>query len=158
ADSGTVHCCDDRFFGAEQAVALDIQGRNAQPRLVGTAPLRVERRAVAKIGPRAERFALRRQYDGADVAVSFEALESARNVLDQRNIEEVVWRPPDLDQNDVAGFFDADITHAICPLLGRRVPFRRVRGALYDQGIHYSDTVALAVHDHRIEINFGDVF
>ena len=115
ADSGAVYCRDDRLFGAEQAVALDIQWRDTRSRLVGAGTLRLERRAVAVIGPSTERFALRRQYDRTNVAVSVEALESVSDVLDQRDIKEVVRRPPDLDQSDMAGFFDADITHGVCP-------------------------------------------
>src|SRR5262249_59518252 len=121
ADSGTVTGGDDWLFGADQAIALDIQRRDTGRRLVGAAALRVKRRAVAEIGTGTECFTLRRQYDRANVSVFVEAFESAGDVLDQRDVEEVIRRSPDLDQGDVTSFFDSDVTHGICPLYSAAV-------------------------------------
>src|SRR5262249_11181790 len=117
ADGGTVNGSDDWLFGAEQAIGLDIQRRDTGRRLVGAAALRVKRRAVAVIGTGTECFTLRRQYDRANVSVFVEAFESAGDVLDQRDVEEVIRRSPDLDQGDVTSFFDSDVTHGICPFI-----------------------------------------
>jgi hypothetical protein len=113
ANGGTVYGSYNRFFGAEEPVALDIERGDAWPGLVAAAALRVKLRAVAEIGSGAEGFALRCQHHGTNVAVFVEAFEGAGNVLDQRDIEEIVWRPSDLDQSDVAALFDANVAHGI---------------------------------------------
>ena len=98
ADRRAVDRGDDRLLGAEQPVAFDIERLHAGHRLARAAAFFVERRAVAEIGAGAERLALRRQHDGADVDVLVEGFEGAGDVLDQRNVEEIIGRPPDLDQ------------------------------------------------------------
>src|SRR5262245_63515381 len=130
ANGGTVYGSYNRFFGAEEPVALDIERGDAWPGLVAAAALRVKLRAVAVIGSGAEGFALRCQHDGTNVAVFVEVLEGAGNVLDQRDIEEIIWRPSDLDQSDVAALFDANVAHGIFspirPRRGARLFVRRV--------------------------------
>src|SRR4029453_10773629 len=111
ANGGTVYGSYNRFFGAEEPVALDIERGDAWPGLGAAAALRVKLRTVAVIGSGAEGFALRRQHHSTNVAVFVEALEGGGNVLDQRDIEEIIWRPSDLDQSDVAALFDANVAH-----------------------------------------------
>src|SRR5581483_2341816 len=62
ADGGAVDRRDDRLFGAEQPVALDVERLHPGHRLAGAATFLVERRAVAEIGAGAEGLALRRQH------------------------------------------------------------------------------------------------
>src|SRR5262249_12121546 len=110
-NGGAVYGSYNRFFGAEEPIALDIERRDAWPGLIAAAALRVKPRTVAEIGSGAEGFALCCQHDGTNVAVFIEALEGAGNVLDQRDIEEIIWRPSELDQSDVAVLFNANVAH-----------------------------------------------
>ena len=132
ANGGAVYGSYNRFFGAEEPVALDIERGDAWPGLVTAAALRVKLRTVAEIGSGAEGFALRGQHDGTNAAVFVETLESVGNLLDQRDIEEIVWRPSDLDQGDVAALFNANVAHGILLLFGRAAAFRVLRGVSDD--------------------------
>jgi hypothetical protein len=108
-----MHCGDDRLLSAEQPVALDIEmlHRLGAVEIARLLSVVFEHRAVAEIGAGAERLALRRQHDGAHVGIPIEGFENRGEFLDQRDIEEIVRRAPDLDQRDMTGFFDANITH-----------------------------------------------
>ena len=107
ADRGAVHRRDDRLFGAEQPVALDIKMRGARPRSAqDVAAVAI---AVAEIGAGAKRLALRGQHQRAATGVVVERFERGGDFADQRDVEKIIRRPSDLDQRDVAGFLDADI-------------------------------------------------
>src|SRR5665213_1349769 len=80
-----------------------------------------EHAAVAEISPGAERLALRGQHHCAATGVLVERFERAGDFLDQRDVEEVIRRAPDLDQRHMAMGLDADIfvrTHGNFPLFG----------------------------------------
>jgi hypothetical protein len=66
-------------------------------------------RRIVEIGAGAERLALRGQDRSADLDVAVEFLERVRDLVDQRDVEEIQGRPPDLDQPDMAVGLDADI-------------------------------------------------
>src|SRR5262245_487718 len=132
ANGGTVYGSYNRFFGAEEPVALDIERGDAWPGLVAAAALRVELGTIAEIGSGAEGFALRCQHDGTNVVVFVEALECADNVLDQWDIEKIVWWPSDLDQSDMAALFDANVAHGIVLLFGRAAALRLLWGVFDD--------------------------
>ncbi len=107
ADGGAVDGSDDRLCGPEQPVAFDIKMRRA-----GRRPAQ-QRAAVAvvaaEIGAGAERFALRGQHQGAAIGVGVKCLERGGELSDQRDVEKIVRRPPDLDQSHVTGLFHGDV-------------------------------------------------
>src|SRR5262249_237100 len=109
ADRGAVHRRDDRLLGAEQPYGLDVEMADTSSLLAGPLAGAVERAAVAEIRAGAERLALRRQHGRAATRVVIERLERARNLVDQRDIEEIVGRAPDLDQGNVARPLDRNI-------------------------------------------------
>ena len=125
ADRRAMHRRDDRLFGAEQPVALEIKMLHGLLAVELARPLAfvVERRTIAEIGAGAERLALRCQHHRAAIDVLIERLERAGDFLDQRDVEKIIRRPPDLDQRHVAGLLDGDIlerTHAIFLATRRR--------------------------------------
>ena len=131
ADCSAVNRGDDRLFGAEQPVAFDIKMCRAWPRPAEKcAAVAV---VIAEIGAGAKCFSLRGQHQRAALGVGVERLESGGDLLDQRDVEEVIWRSPDLDQGNMAAFLHADIvegTHALflrLPLLGHAATFRERR-------------------------------
>ena len=73
--------------------------------------------------------------------------------------KKLLRRPPDLDHRDVAGFLDADIARMdpCSPSIRPQSRLRARRAALDDQRVDDGDAVALGVHDHRVEIDLGDV-
>src|ERR1043166_3584671 len=92
---------------------------------VGPAALRREPAAVAEVRARAERLALRCQHNRATARVLIERLERLGDLMDERNIEEIVRRPADFDQRDEAGLLDADIlerTHGLLSEKNQRRP------------------------------------
>src|ERR1700733_10484304 len=112
ADRGAMYGCDDRLLGTENAHGLDIQMRErAKPGCrtgLGARLLLLPRRIV-EIGTGAERLALRRQHRGADFDVAVEFLERIRDLVDQRDVEEIQRRAPDFDQADMPDLLDADV-------------------------------------------------
>ncbi len=82
--------------GAEQLLAGPLAGL-------------VEGRAVAEIGAGAERLALRRKDDGTALHIGVERIERAGDLVDQRDVEEVVRRAADLDQADEAMLLHRDV-------------------------------------------------
>ena len=108
---------DDGLLGAEEAHGFLVE-MAAHLVFVRAIALRVELRAVAEVGARAERLAVGAQHAGADVAVFVEALEGIGDLLDQRHVEEVVRRTLDLDDADVALGRNGDVGelgHGISP-------------------------------------------
>ena len=112
ADRGAMHGGDERLPGAEDAHRLHIEmidrqvGRRiALGLLFLFLPVR-----VAEIGAGAERLALRRQHRGADFDVLVEFLQRIRDLVDQRDVEEIQRRPADFDQADMAVLLDADVS------------------------------------------------
>src|SRR5262249_41925177 len=101
--------CDNWLFGTKESVALYVKRRDTRTWFIGTAALHVESRTITEIGTGTESLALGRQYNGPNTDVVIKTLESAGNLFNQRYIEEIVWRSPDLDQSHVAALFDADI-------------------------------------------------
>src|SRR5713226_1618786 len=83
------------------ADALALLGRPAA--------LAVQVAAVAEIGAGAEGLALRCQHARAAAVVRVERLERAGDLVDERDIEEIVGWPPDLDQGDEARSLHRDI-------------------------------------------------
>ena len=67
-------------------------------------------RRIAEIGAGAERLALRGEHRGADFDVLVELLQRVRDLVDQRDVEEVQRRLADFDQADMAVLLDADIS------------------------------------------------
>ncbi len=118
ADRRAVHRRDNRLLGAEQPVAFEIEmlDRLVAVEFALALAFFIQRRAVAEIGPGAERLALRGQHHRAATGVLIERFERGGDFLDQRDVEEIIGRAADLDQRDVTGFLDADIlerTHDI---------------------------------------------
>ena len=114
ADGGAVNGSDDRLLGAKQPVAFDIKMRGARRR---SAQQRAAVAVVAaEIGAGTESFSLRREHQRAAIRVVIERFEGGSELFDQRDVEKIVRRPPDLDQGHVAGLLYADIpegSHAI---------------------------------------------
>jgi hypothetical protein len=77
--------------------------------LAGPLSVAVQGAAVAEIGAGAERLALRRKHDGPAATVLIKRIERAGDLVDERDVEEIVGRPPQLDEGDEAGFLDPDI-------------------------------------------------
>ena len=140
ADRGAMNRRDDRLFGAKQPVAFDIKMRRARPRpaqkFVAVAI------AFAEICAGAKRLALRGQNQRAAPGVGVQILERGGNLADQRGVEEIIRRPPDLDQCDVAALFDADIlkrghANGLRFHVTRVVKFGRAVAAFGDQRVHH---------------------
>src|SRR5262245_46513440 len=73
---------------------------------------------AAEIGARAEGLALRGENERSAIRIGIERLKSGSELFDQRDVEKIVWRPPDLDQCHMAGLLYADIfegSHAGIP-------------------------------------------
>ena len=64
---------------------------------------------IVEIGAGAERLALRRKHRRADFDITIEFLQRVRDLVDQRDVEEVQRRPLDFDAADVPVFLDGDI-------------------------------------------------
>ena len=102
ADRRAVNRADDRFPEPEQTDRLYIEVSDRLRLLAGPLSRAVERAAIAEIRARAKRLALGRQHDGAAAGILVERLERAGDLVDQRDVEEIVGRPPDLDEADEA--------------------------------------------------------
>ena len=66
-------------------------------------------RRIAEIGAGAERLAFRGQHRGADLDIAVEFLQRVRDLVDQRDVEEVQGRFANFDEADMAVLLDADI-------------------------------------------------
>src|SRR4029077_6079232 len=64
---------------------------------------------AAEIGAGAEGFALRGEDQRAAIGIGVERFKSGRELFDKSDVEEIVRRPPDLDQRHMAGLLYADI-------------------------------------------------
>src|SRR5205823_7520007 len=64
---------------------------------------------IGEVRAGAERLALRGQHGGADIDVLVEVFQRIRDLVDQRDVEEIQRRLSDLDQADVAVLLDADV-------------------------------------------------
>ena len=116
ANRRPVDRADDRFPEPEQTDRLYIKVSDRLRLLAGPLPRAVERAAIAEIRARAKRLALGCQHDGAATGILVERLERAGDLADHRDIEEIVGRPPDLDEADEPRCLDADVlerTHLI---------------------------------------------
>ena len=116
ADRGAMDGGDDRLLVAKDPHRLDVEmvdraevvGGIAVCDLGGARLLLLPRRVV-EIGAGAERLALRRKHRAADLDVAVELLQRVRDLVDQRDVEEVQRRPADFDGADMADLLDADI-------------------------------------------------
>src|SRR5262245_6308335 len=133
ADSSAVNRRDDRLACAKQADRLDIEMPGGSlRRLARHAPRAIERAAVAEIGAGAERLALRGKHHGAAGVVLVERLQRAGDLADQRDVEEVVGRPADLDERHQARRLDRGILEpAHLTSLHRCPRMKRSRSARY---------------------------
>ncbi len=86
---------------------IDLAEARGRVRLL--AGLRRLPRRIVEIGAGAERLALGGEHRGADLDIAVEFLQRVGDLVDQRDVEEVQRRPPDLDGADVSGFIDADV-------------------------------------------------
>src|SRR5262249_44572178 len=109
ADGRAVNGADDRLARAEETDRLHVEMSGRLDRLARPPAFGVEGAAVAEIGACAERLALRRQHHGAATAILIERLERVGDLPDQGDVEEIVRRPPDLDEGDEARFVHDDI-------------------------------------------------
>jgi hypothetical protein len=78
---------------------------------------------VREIGAGAERLALRCKHRGADFDIVVEFFQRIRDLVDQRDVEEVQGRFADFDQADMAVLLDPDISvlvHEVSSLNERR--------------------------------------
>ena len=163
ADRRAVDRRDDRLPGAKEPIALDVERRHTGGPFAGAGALAVENAAVAEISAGAERLSLRGKHQRAAIGVVVERLEGRGDLPDQRDVEKIVRRPPDLHQRHVAGFLDADIlerTHGNFPrllLLGRAAPFCGLNAPFDDQRVHDRNALAARMDDDGVEIDFGDL-
>jgi hypothetical protein len=65
---------------------------------------------IGEIGAGAERLALRSEHRGADFDIVVELFQRIRDLVDQRDVEEVQGWFADFDQADMAVLLDADIS------------------------------------------------
>jgi hypothetical protein len=100
---------DDRFPEPEQTDRLYIKVSDRLRLLAGPLSLAVKRAAIAEIRARTKRLALGCQHDGAATGILVERLERAGDLADQRDIEEIVGRPSDLDEGNEPRCLDADV-------------------------------------------------
>ena len=91
ADGGAMHGRDDRLLVAEDAHGLDVEmvDRQVRGRIGLGALLLLLPRRIGEIGAGAERLALGREHRGADFDVAVEFLQRIRDLVDQRDVEEV---------------------------------------------------------------------
>jgi hypothetical protein len=112
ADRGAMDGCDDRLLSAKNAHGLDVKMRDrAKPRgRIGfRARLLLLPRRIVEVRAGTERLALCGQHRRADFDVAVEFLERIRDLVDQRDVEEIQRWPPDLDQADMPDLLDADV-------------------------------------------------
>src|SRR5947209_17827772 len=80
---------------------------------------------IVEIGAGAERLALRRKHRRADFDITIEFLQRVRDLVDQRDVEEVKRRPLDVDAADVPVFLDDDIRKLAHGRFPRELSWRR---------------------------------
>ena len=116
ADRGALNRGDDGLLAAEQAhrLAIQLAGGVAEAFLGKIRASRPVAPTTSEVRPRAERFALGCQYDGAALRVCIHCGECVRDLADQTEIEKVVGRPLDFDRGDVTIESHTDIGEAIC--------------------------------------------
>src|SRR6266481_5317519 len=102
---------DDRLLVTKNAHRLDVEvvDRKVGGRIVLRARLLLLPCRVAEIGAGAERLALRGENRTADFDIAVEFLQRIRDLVDQRDVEEIQRRLSDLDETDMAVLLDADI-------------------------------------------------
>src|SRR4051812_43310722 len=103
---------NDRLLVAEDTHRLDVEVVDlAEPRgRIGFLPrLGFLPRRVIEIGAGTECLALRGQHRGPDLDIAIELLQRVRDLVDQRDVEEIQRRPLDFDQPDVTMGLDADV-------------------------------------------------
>ena len=106
-DRGAVDGGDDRLLVAEQPGAFLVE-------MLGLAVPDIARgcgiETLGEIRAGAERLALRRKHDGAALRIGVERIEGLGDRADERIVEIIVRRPPDLDRGDVAGQAHAEVS------------------------------------------------
>ena len=68
---------------------------------------------IGEVGAGAERLALGGEHRGADLDVLVELFQRVRDLVDQRDVEEVQRGFADFDQADMAVLLDADIVYLV---------------------------------------------
>src|SRR4051794_17091370 len=116
---------DDRLLGTEEAHGLHVE-RLHGVRLF-TRPLAglVERRAIAEIRAGAEGFTLGGEYDRSAFRVGIEFFERTGDLVDERQIEEIIRGVANFDGDDVAREVHADVlilSHVTIPSKSARAP------------------------------------
>jgi hypothetical protein len=112
---------------------------------LGAVPL--ELAAVAEMGARAKCLALRGQHQRAAFVVRIECLKGGGEFFDQRDVEEIIRRPPDFHQRHVAALLHANVferAHDVflrVSLFGRAAAFLQLDIALDDERIHHRNTI-----------------
>ena len=137
ADRRAMDCADDRFLRTEQPHRLHVEMADRRHLLAGSLAGLVERRSVAEIRARAERFSLRGKDDRAALLVLVEIFERIRDGIDQHHIEEIVRRTLDLDGRHMPGELHADVL----VLSHDRHPLRSARGAVVHHHAHCAGAI-----------------
>ena len=106
ADRRTLHGGDDRLLVAKQPGALLVK-------MLGLAVAGLARRtgirAFRKIRAGAERLAFGREHDRPALRIRIERIEDVGDRVDQRVVEKIVRRAPDLDRGHVVRQTNGDV-------------------------------------------------